>query len=455
MERFILRVGDFNTTVFGELYEAPSTSPKAVTFAQREEIEAKPFDWSDDAWLYDLEDGSAGELRMTARVLRVAPHGGDVIIGLVSPFEFITTDELMSAHFFELSFADAMWAILGPTGFPRESLAVHGHLGLDELPLERFQVVVPGIGFTTSSEFALPDETLIAATDPLAYEPAGSPSEVESAYLDANCWVSAMVEAPSVYDAEVVGAHKIDWAVSQVALATSYSFRSTPRGGVAVRPFERAWTRATPALLPIVHVRSRDSARGYLRSRESIEPRPIVDLSETPDLGNLIGAPESTSIAVREAFAHWYRGRDERDTLSANALLWTALEFYAAGAPQTKLFDRNTRRRLADAVSDLGLSGEQHSRVIDWMAGLNQRSLLDRITTAITADGAPLSSREAELLDQLRKLRNDAAHGRPSRGPTSDEIRRGYGILARLLAFRVARIRDETQASGDSHAPSG
>ena len=51
----------------------------------------------------------------------------------------------------------------------------------------------------------------------------------------------------------------------------------------------------------------------------------------------------------------------------------------------------------------------------------------------------PIDDSELELLEKLRKLRNNVVHGRSSERPLTDDVEYATSIVARMLVFHASR----------------
>jgi hypothetical protein len=52
----------------------------------------------------------------------------------------------------------------------------------------------------------------------------------------------------------------------------------------------------------------------------------------------------------------------------------------------------------------------------------------------------PIDDSELELLEKLRKLRNNVVHGRSSEQPVTDDVDYATSIVARMLVFHASRF---------------
>lgn len=61
-----------------------------------------------------------------------------------------------------------------------------------------------------------------------------------------------------------------------------------------------------------------------------------------------------------------------------------------------------------------------------------------RLRHLLESDGLPCSEAEIDLLVQLRRIRNDAAHGRQAEPPAPEVLDQAAAIASRLVVSKLA-----------------
>ena len=73
------------------------------------------------------------------------------------------------------------------------------------------------------------------------------------------------------------------------------------------------------------------------------------------------------------------------------------------------------------------------------MGDLTDPSLPMKLQAALEQDEVPYSDYEFSVLKDLRKLRNDAVHGRPYGAVPVEKLRVGISLTARMLVQRLGK----------------
>jgi hypothetical protein len=223
----------------------------------------------------------------------------------------------------------------------------------------------------------------------------------------------------------------------------------TARGryGTALLPndsglnFDRESALVSPEIGPVVLVRGKTTDRQWLRwwhgpLAEMQEHRADVPDSVTPTL------PASVPIAVRQALLALQTAVAQRDPYAQAIGVWQAIEALAAKTKCRKLFSSEELKELREAMPT-GLNAEQREVLAETIGRLNEPPVRERMVQRLRRDGIPISDQELALLDQLRKARNAAVHGRErTKPPTREEINYGIGIVARVLVFRISQLEE-------------
>ena len=152
------------------------------------------------------------------------------------------------------------------------------------------------------------------------------------------------------------------------------------------------------------------------------------------------------TAADRLALAACRRAVSEREPLARVQALWDAIEFLVAGYRAPKLFAHTELDALKAAIPAT-ISTALRERAEKVISELNQPPLMARLRALIEDVGLPCSDAEVDLLVELRRIRNRAAHGRVAKPPAPDTLDYATAIACRLV---TAKLWAEARA-GDVH----
>lgn len=311
--------------------------------------------------------------------------------------------------------------------------------GLDELPKEVFEVVVPIRGLLVEGQTVLGQVTFAAparATSALAEltEDAG----IREPFERADCVAVCLTTAHRMFDAEEQALADVDQALSWLAVTLRYGQTHWPDG--VARRFERAEFRALPERADVAWVRGVVNGRQWARTTGPEAVRPRLDL-EPRHLD--VQPPRSLSLQDREAIQALRRAAAATDPIQAVTAIWDAVEFYVAGRAGPRIFDDAALKALRKAVPQ-DLPPQLRQRAIDSINRLNQLPLLSRLRAAVEEDGVPTTDEEWALLQRLRRSRNALVHGAAADAAApADDLLRVQSFVARLLVYRAHRLREE------------
>ncbi|WP_194893510.1 hypothetical protein [Catenulispora pinisilvae] len=311
--------------------------------------------------------------------------------------------------------------------------------GLDALPRETFEVVVPvsGIIVEQATDFAgvrfLPPDTasrVLAGLDT---------SEGAYAEFDAPTYALALVTATRALAAEEQGIADIDFALAWLITFLRYGHAVLPSGETL--RFGRNDSLARPTRHELVAVRGLLTGRFWLR-RPAFLPQPH-SLPLLPDGSRFQADIPQLTLQERLAFSALARAATESDLLARVLALFEAIEFYASGTTVEHTFSSDELEAVKSSVP-LTLKPEQKSRVNDFIAGLNNPPLRRLLMKALDMDGVSYMPEEIKLLWRLRTLRNDVVHGKSKEMPKAEDVEYATSIVARMLVYRAARRRQDT-----------
>jgi hypothetical protein len=335
---------------------------------------------------------------------------------------------------------DMLYLILRSVGFTEDRMQLDG---LDELPVERFELTVPVDGATAQEQKAVGDvQLLIPAEVEGALNSIDVADELASRFIGAPLYARAFEVGARGFDVEQQALREIDTALAWLGVRANYGLARLPTGDPV--NFRRAQARGRPTRRDVVLLRGLETGRRWIRVIGVNPETTILGLDDeswfVPPL------PAVLSPQDRQALLACRRAA-EGDPLGRINALWDAIEFYVANTKLPGLFSPTDMKAIR-AVLPAGLSQIQLERLEVRLAELNAPPLLARLAAALEEDEVPISRGEISLLQHLRHLRNAAVHGRTADVPRADELERATSIISRMLAFRFARRIREASTSG-------
>jgi hypothetical protein len=335
--------------------------------------------------------------------------------------------------------ADVIHLIARSSGFPEDRLRIDG---LDELPREAFEVAVPLRGVVSGAPVRIGGVKMVPRSEAEALLYGSPPTDLAVRFLGAETYAIACVSAATAYEAEQSGLAEIDLALAWLAVRARYGLVALP--DAELLGFRRTDARTQPARERIVCARGLQTQRRWLRSLEPAGEEGGLSLDDPHLFSPRIG--RQLTLQDRQALLACRRAAVAADPLGAVTSLSDAIEFYAAGAQASPLFTRSELKMLRQSLPG-SLTETQHGRVLDAIAGLNAPPVMTRLRVALENDDVPVSETELMLLQRLRKLRNDAVHGREAELPTSEDLQHAVGVVSRMLAYRIHRRASEGRTS--------
>lgn len=160
-----------------------------------------------------------------------------------------------------------------------------------------------------------------------------------------------------------------------------------------------------------------------------------------PDDSLLGRLPEQLTPGDRLALAACRRAVSEREPLARVQALWEAIEFLVAGFRAPQLFKRQDLEAIKSAIP-AGIPERLRERADRLISDLNQPPLMARLRALIEQEALPCSEAEIDLLLKLRRIRNDAAHGRAAEPPAPDVLDQATAIACRLVASKLGHRDD-------------
>lgn len=331
-----------------------------------------------------------------------------------------------------LTAAEITYLFARSAGMSDEQLSIPD---LDELPVETFEVIAPLYGITVVEPTEMVGVTVVPVDDALA-------AMVEMGFdaddLDrADSYALSLDTHRLGFHAERAGLDAIDLAIDWLATRLRYGLALLPDG--TVQPFDRETRRALPRRGELVAVRGLLTQRRWLRSASMGLRATSVELD--PDDSLLGRLPEQLTPGDRLALAACRRAMSEREPLARVQALWEAIEFLVAGFRAPKLFKRQDLEAIKAAIP-AGIPQQLRERADRLISELNQPPLMARLRALIEHEALPCSEAEIDLLLRLRRIRNDAAHGRAAEPPAPDVLDQATAITCRLVASKLGQWDD-------------
>lgn len=384
-------------------------------------------------------EGSSYPL-FTGNVVAVEADG-DVVSVRCSAGVALTEQFMHALASSNTEYVDVLYLVLRQSGLSEEKMQLDG---LDQLPVEPFEITVPVDGAAAVREKAVEDVRLLPPQDVAeALKSLEVPETLSSQFLGAPLYARAFEVGSRGYDVERRGLLAIDLALAWLAVRAKYGLARLPSGEPA--SFERQQARALPTRRGVVLVRGLDSGRIWLRGVGATGGDTELQLENAAIFSPTL--PSNITTQDRQSVLACRRAAGDDDSLARIGALWEAIEFYVAETKLPEMFSKSERKSVRTSLPD-GLSGEQLRRIDGWLGELNSAPLLARLTAAIAADGVPVDAGELTVLKRLRTLRNDAVHGRGAELPGRDEVDRAVSIVSRMLVYLLNRREQELESSG-------
>jgi hypothetical protein len=331
-----------------------------------------------------------------------------------------------------------LYLILRSVGFSEERMQLDG---LDELPVEPFEVTVPVDGATADEQKPVGDVRLLVPADVEGVlDSLDVPDELAARFIGAPLYARAFEVGGRSFDAEQEGLREIDTALAWLAVRARYGLARLPTA--AAISFRRAQALARPTRRDVVLLRGLDTARRWIRVLGTSAETSALPLDE--ESWFVPGLPATLTTQDRQALVACRRAATEEDPLGCVNALWDSIEFYVANTALPPLFTRSDLEAIRSGLPE-GLSAMQLRRLEGRLADLNAPPLLARLAAALAEDKVPISDGEMRLLQRLRRLRNAAVHGRGAEVPRNDELEHALGIVSRMLVFRVDRLARQAE----------
>lgn len=372
-------------------------------------------------------------------VLTARPVGTGIRIRCASGVEL--TEGLMGPLALEdVSPQDVVFAAARAAGFPESRLAIHG---LDDLPLEPIEVVVPVMGVQCDTSVWIGSVRLVAPeVGHRALLPFHSlPEELGTGFRTGDAYAIILATERRLYDAELRALREVQLALAWLTVRARYGSARMPDG--QAQRFDRDRARALPQLGNQMAVRGLRSGRRWVREPHELFKHP--DLQVDPANGDLWPPPDPRMTSTdRQALLAAARMMADGDLVQRVAAMWEAWEFYAAPLKPSPIISKPELERLRDELPEW-LSDMQRQRAQNVLGRINDPPLMRRIREALDLDGAVLRSDEWDALGRLRRLRNAATHGSATASTAQEDLDLAASLVSRAIVHRMVRLNDQRQ----------
>lgn len=336
-----------------------------------------------------------------------------------------------------LSAPESTYLIARAAGLRDNQLVIEG---LDEIEVEVFEVVAPIHGVSVEGPTKLgsvtvfPPDLVLSTIEALGFEP-------ERDLTEGSAFALSLQTDRLGYLAERQGLRDIDVALGWLTTRLRYGLALLPDG--SPQHYRRESARALPRRGELVWVRGLASGRRWLRSADLEVRAAEYDLAADDPL--LEQDLEPLASADRLAVQACRRAAAEGEPIARLQAIWEAVEFMVAKVRAPRRFADGDIKAIKRSLPR-ELPEDLRRRAQQAISDLNQVPLMARLRELVEEQGLPCSEAELDLLAELRRTRNDAAHGRAAEPPDADVIDQAVAVVSRLMITKLWRLR----AAGDA-----
>jgi hypothetical protein len=329
---------------------------------------------------------------------------------------------------------DLVYAMVREAGFDDDHIEIEG---LDELQTEVFEVVVGVEGIEVDGSYRVGSVTFLSHEDGLrALDHFDADPECRGEFGSASAFALAYLTTARMYHAEQGALGDIEATLSWLATRTRYGCSHLPDG--TLNAYVRSESNATPKRTNLVALRAPMSGRRWLRRLGPRVRASPLQLNPRSRLGEP-RLPARLALEERQAILSAERALSADDPIQRSQAIWESLEFYLAGRPPERLFEKAERRELLKRLRE-ALPVDHAQRVADLVEMVDKPSVRLALRRALKAEAIPITDSELALLDQIRAARNRATHGGEVEVPSNEDLDYACSILSRILVHRIERL---------------
>jgi len=305
--------------------------------------------------------------------------------------------------------------------------------GLDELATEVFEIMTPLHGVVVDAPQSFVGVTFLPAEQAID-RLVGLGFGDHAHELHADVFALSLQTSALGFVAEQAGLRDIDTALDWLTTRLQHGLAVLPDG--TTQPFDRMQRLARPRRGDLVAIRGLITGRRWLRSAAP-EALSLPARMDVPDPLLKVDA-KSLGATHRLALAACRRAASERDQLARVQALWEAIECLVAGVKIPQLWAKADLKAIKQHLPD-DLPPALRKRAEQAMDDLNQSPLMARFRELIEREGLPISESEIRLLAEIRRVRNNAVHGRPATPPSPADLDYATAIVGRLVIEHLLR----------------
>lgn len=330
---------------------------------------------------------------------------------------------------FEVPHPELIYVMARASGMTDDQLHIGG---LDELAPEVFEVLTPVHGVTVRDSTPLGSVTFLPQ-QPTREHLAELGFDKHVDQLDGDAFALCPATAVLGYHAEQAALETIDVTLSWIAARLRHATAVLPDG--SLQTFDRAKRRAVPRRGELVVIRGLASGRRWLRSANG----EATAASATLDPGDplLQNMPTALRPVERLALSACLRAIAETEPLARIQAISETIECLVGGVKVPAQWSAEHLNTIRDALPD-HLPADLRERARKAISDLNEVPLMPRLRHLVDARGLTVSDTELELLTTVRRIRNDAVHGREAEPPAPEMLDYATAVISRLTVEQLA-----------------
>ena len=319
--------------------------------------------------------------------------------------------------------------------------------GIDDLPLEPFQIVVPVAGVAIAQRMRVGDVHLLPNSAAALFRQDLATTESDLLLDEADGFALAYSTQTNACDAEQDALAKIDTALHWITAEQRCGYWRFPDGGLKTS-YDRAATKSAPRRLGLLSGRGVRSDRRWMRETDDPTEPPVLDWQAVARTMPPPRWRDRANLSLRPALQALHRAATVPDTLGRVTALSEAIEFYTSRHVVPHLYDEATLGAMRSALAEVPMSDDQRTRADKTIGFMNDAPLFARFCDKVRKEGVPILDAEIDVLRAIRRARNKAVHGRAMSHVTSVDLDHAISIVARVLIFSGSRRATNLPSQG-------
>ncbi len=331
---------------------------------------------------------------------------------------------------------EQVYFLVRSTGLSPEQIRIEG---IEEFPKETFEILAPIKGVVVESATRIGDVVLLPPNIK-NFEKVSLPmsdTRIEESFMTADCHAIHITDENLVYEAEKSGSQSIDDTLAWLALR---SHDGSSHDYNRLIPFHRDATLALPRRMSVIATRGLSTNRRMIRDQDIILRETELNIDHMGEILLPRFNAQKDNMTLH-AIRAWYRARRSNEPLGSILALWDAVEFYTSGSKPPKIFNKEEARELRKEINTLSkkFSHTQAQRINSLYERLNEAPLVVKFKHQMNEEGVLFSEADIDNLLKLRKIRNNAVHGRGVGYVRHEDLKQGISFLARVITNRFQR----------------